>query len=71
MQRATGVFGFQSRPFGPGLLNAILSEYRLTGGEDGADGVDIKSFGDCDQCGEGSWRMGRLSCGGDAREDIP
>ena len=39
MQRATGVFGFQSRPFGPGLLNAILSEYRLTGGEDGAASI--------------------------------
>src|SRR5580704_9013765 len=46
---ARAVTGDERRPFGLGLLDAILAEHALAGGDDRLDRLGAEGFGDRDQ----------------------
>ena len=46
---ARAVTGDKRRPFGLGLLDAILAEHALAGGDHRLDRLGAEGFGDCDQ----------------------
>jgi hypothetical protein len=69
MQFDVSEIGLQPRPFGLGLLNAVLAEDALAGLENGANVVGIEGFRDRDERHRCGIATGLTGGGGNAVAD--
>ena len=70
MQLDAGMALAQRRPFGLGLLHAVLAEQAMAGVEDGLDVLGAKRLGDGDKMDGGRIALGRARRGRDAGADV-